>query len=86
MIQRSWGSRLEKGNAPFQFAPADGTKFFEPFGWREVEYRSAMEEGHRLKREMSGAWLWRFIGKLTSKKEQAQVRRMSGSVLLERLP
>ena len=86
MIQRSWGSRLEAGNAPFKFAPAEGTKFFEPFGWREVEFRSAMEEGHRLKREMRGAWLWRFIGKLTSKKEQAEVRRMSGSVLLERLP
>jgi methyltransferase (TIGR00027 family) len=86
MIQRSWGSTLEKGNAPFKFAPEVGTKFFEPLGWREVEYRSAMEEGHRLKREMRGAWLWRLIGKLASKKGQAEARRMSGSVLLERIP
>ena len=86
MIERSWGSRLEKANAPFKFAPAEGTKFFEPLGWREVEYRSAMEEGHRLKREMRGAWLWRFLGKLASKRGQAEARRMSGSVLLERLP
>jgi methyltransferase (TIGR00027 family) len=86
MIERSWGSRLEHGNAPFKFAPAEGTRFFEPLGWREVEYRSAMEEAHRLKREMRGAWLWRFLGKLASKKGQAEARRMSGSVLLERLP
>jgi hypothetical protein len=86
MVQRSWGSRLEKGNAPFKFAPERGTKFFEPLGWREVEYRSAMEEGHRLKREMRGAWLWRLLGKLASKRGQAEARRMSGTVLLERLP
>ena len=86
MIQRSWGSRLEQGNAPFKFAPAEGTRFFEPLGWREVEYRSALEEGHRLKREMRGAWLWRLLGKLASKKGRAEARRMSGSVLLERLP
>jgi methyltransferase (TIGR00027 family) len=86
MIQRSWGKSLSQGNAPFKFAPADGTKFFEQFGWREVDYRSAMEEARRLKREMRGAWLWRFIGKLASKKGQAEARRMSGTVVLERLP
>src|SRR5262245_3260389 len=85
MIQRSWGSRLERGSAPFKFAPAEGTKFFEPFGWREVEYRSAMKEGRRLNREMRGAVLWRLLSKLASKRGQAEAGRMSGSVLLERL-
>jgi len=86
MMQRSWGARLEIANAPFKFAPAEGTKFFEPLGWSEVEYRSALEEGHRLKREMRGAWLWRLLSKLASKRGQAETRRMSGSVLLERIP
>ncbi len=85
MIQRSWGKQLSAGNAPFRFAPETGTKFFEPCGWRELEWHSAMEEARRLDREMPGMWFWRFLGKLYSKKRQAEFRRMSGFPLLERI-
>jgi methyltransferase (TIGR00027 family) len=82
MMQRSWAKQMV--NAPFQFAPEDGTKFFEPFGWRERDFHSSMEEARRLNREMPGMWLWRLIGKLYSKKRQAEFKRMSGFPLLER--
>jgi methyltransferase (TIGR00027 family) len=85
MIQKSWGKQLSAGNAPFRFAPETGTKFFEPYGWRELEWHSSMEEARRLNREMPFMWFWRFIGKLSSKKKQEEFRRMSGFPLLERL-
>jgi hypothetical protein len=34
---------------------------------------------------MPGMWFWRLIGKLYSKKRQAEVPRMSGFPLLERI-
>ena len=84
IMQRSWGKTVNAGNARFQFAPAEGTSFFTKFGWRESQFRSAMEEAHRLKREMSMMWLGRFIGRFYPAKTREEFRRMSGIVLLER--
>jgi methyltransferase (TIGR00027 family) len=84
MIEKRWGSALAKGNAPFRFAPVEGTAFFEPLGWKERLFRSTGEEGHRLKREMPLGWLWRILGRLASKEKQEEFRRMSGTVLLGR--
>jgi methyltransferase (TIGR00027 family) len=85
MMQKFWGKNVKADNARFQFAPAESTKFFEPFGWSEIEFRSSMEEAHRLDREMRMMWLWRFLGKLRSKAVQEDFRRMSGIVLMERI-
>jgi methyltransferase (TIGR00027 family) len=85
MMQKMWGKNLDAGNAPFLFAPAESTKFFEPFGWTELEFHSAIDDARRLKREMSMMWLWRFLGRLRSKKVQAEFQRFSGIVLMERL-
>lgn len=79
-----WGGSVAHGNAPFQFAPAAGTRFFEPFGWHEVEFRSTTEEAHRLRREMRMMWFWRFLGRLASRERREQFRRFSGYALLER--
>src|SRR5690242_2752538 len=38
MMAKWLGKALEQGNAPFKFGPAEGTAFFSPLGWREVEY------------------------------------------------
>ncbi len=84
-MQRSWGRHANRGNASFQFAPAAGTDFFEPLGWREAEYRSQWEEAHRLGRDMPMAWLWRLIGRLQSEARREEGRRMSGIVRLERV-
>jgi methyltransferase (TIGR00027 family) len=84
MMKKMWGRNVNAGNAPFQFAPADGTKFFEPYGWTEAEYHSAMDSAQRLHREMSMMWLWRLLGRIRSKKVQDEFRRFNGFVLMER--
>ena len=80
--QRSWGKSMQR--APFKFAPAEDTKFFEPHGWREREYRSIGDEARRLKREMRGMWFWRLVMLLYPKRIKEQFKRFSGCVLLER--
>jgi methyltransferase (TIGR00027 family) len=84
MIEKSWGPILAAGNAPFRFAPAEGTRFFEPHGWREAEFRSTWYESIRLKRTMRLAWFWNLIGRFMSRKRREEARRFSGIVLLER--
>jgi methyltransferase (TIGR00027 family) len=83
-MNRSWGKSVAAGNAPFRFAPANGTAFFAPFGWREAVFRAGMEEAHRLRREMPGMWLWRLVMRLSSRARQEEFRRLVGYVMLER--
>ena len=83
-MTRSWGRAAARGNAPFRFAPAEGTEFFRRFGWRLVEFRSSMREARRLRREMRGAWVWRGLSHLMSAARRREMERMSGIVLLER--
>ena len=85
MMMKMWGKNVSAGNAPFQFGPAESTKFFEPFGWTEREYHQAMEDARRLKREMSMMWLWRFLSIFSSPKRKEEFKRFSGVVLMERL-
>src|SRR5262245_19472949 len=84
MLRNKWQPQLAAANAPMRFAPAEGTRFFEPCGWREAEFRPIFEESRRLKRGMRGAWLWSLLGRLMPKARQETFRRMSGVVLLER--
>jgi len=84
MLAKSWGRKLEEGNAPFRFAPAEGTQFFAPHGWGEAEYRSMWFESLRLKRTMPLAWLFSLVAKFYSKKKREEFRRFSGIVLLQR--
>jgi methyltransferase (TIGR00027 family) len=83
-MTKMWGGGVAKGNAPFLFAPPDGTAFFEQFGWREAIFRSTMVEAQRLHREMAGMWFWRLLGFLSSKKQREMFIRFSGTVLLKR--
>ena len=84
MMRKMWGKSVQAGNAPFQFGPAEGTKFFERFGWREREFRSNMDEARRLDREMQMMWLFRFMARFRSKQVREEFRRFAGTVLLER--
>lgn len=83
-MERYWGSALRAGRAPFQFAPAEGTAFFEPYGWWEAEFRPAAEEAQRLRREMRYAWIWRLLARFSPPARREEFRRMSGFVRLER--
>jgi methyltransferase (TIGR00027 family) len=91
IMQKYWGNNVDQGNAPFQFAPAESTKFFEPFGWREAEFRSSMDEAQRLGREMKMMPLYRAMSRLQMilwpfnlKARRETWRRFSGFPLLER--
>jgi O-methyltransferase involved in polyketide biosynthesis len=83
-MARSWKGPQGLANAPFRFAPAEGTAFFAPHGWREREFRSTMVEAKRLKRAPSNAWLWALFGAFMSKARREQMARFSGCVMLER--
>jgi methyltransferase (TIGR00027 family) len=83
-VERRWGKTLAQGNAPFRFAPAEGTAFFAPYGWRESQYRSMWDESIRLKRTMRWAWFWNIVGRFAPKARREELRRMSGVVLFER--
>jgi methyltransferase (TIGR00027 family) len=84
-LNKQWAPTLAAGRAVLQFAPENGTRFFEPFGWREAEYRSTFEEGHRLRRHMRGAWILRLIGKLSGAAGREKMRRIGGIALMERV-
>ena len=85
MMMKSWGKAVASGNAPFKFAPPNGTNFFRDFGWEERAYYSAMEEAERLDREMKGMWFWKLLGRLYPERMREGFRRMSGMVVLERI-
>src|SRR2546425_28259 len=76
MMERTWGRAVAAGNAPFQFAPAEGTRFFQPQGWQETEFRSMWEEALRLKRSMPLAWRWNLIGRRYPKSKPGEFQRM----------
>ncbi len=84
-MSKTWGKNVAAGGAPFLFAPAEGSDFFRPYGWREGLFRSTWEESQRLNRTMKGAWIWNLIGKLSSRKRREEFRRFAGYALLERV-
>jgi methyltransferase (TIGR00027 family) len=81
-VEKAWSQSLT--NAPFRFGPAEGTAFFEKYGWREERFYSTGEEARRIHRQMRGAWLWRVIGRFYPKKKREAFKRFSGYVVLGR--
>lgn len=84
MLERRVGRHVRAAQAPFQFAPASGTAFFEPHGWKEREFRSTFEEGVRLGRKPKMAWLFQLLSRLGPPSRREEMRRMGGIVLLAR--
>ncbi len=83
-LQKSYGRALADAGAPLRFAPAEGSRFYEAFGWKTAEFHSTFEEGRRLKREMKGAWLFRLLMRFAPAARRETLHRMGGIVLLER--
>ncbi|HUQ20933.1 MAG TPA: class I SAM-dependent methyltransferase [Gemmatimonadaceae bacterium] len=83
-MKKTWGKAADDGNAPFKFAPEEGTDFYRPLGWREVEFRGTLPEAKRLDREMKGMWFFKLLIRLRPKKTREEFQRLSGFVLLER--
>ncbi len=82
-MQKTWSSSLASGVA-LQFAPEEGTAFFNAAGWSEKRFVSMSEEARRLKREIPMAPLFRLIGRFLSPERREAFRRFTGTVLLER--
>jgi methyltransferase (TIGR00027 family) len=83
MLSRRWAPSQQAGNAPFVFGPAEGSAWFDPHGWRELEWRSSFGESLRIDRTLrGGAWLWRLLDRLQSPARRESGRRMSGILLL----
>jgi methyltransferase (TIGR00027 family) len=82
-LQRLWARHLAA--TPFRFAPAEGSAFFLPLGFREVEFRSQIEDVLRIDR---APWFIRLVGwseRFMDPQRREQVMRMSGVVRLERI-
>lgn len=85
-MQKWWGKQMKAANAWVQFAPAEGTKFFEPLGWREKEFHGLFENSLRIARPMPFAWMIKFQMKVFPKHTQKQMAKWrAGVVLLERV-
>ena len=84
MMTKMWGGKVSGGNAPFLFAPEEGTGFFLPLGWRERVFRSQGDEALRLNREMRGMWMWRWMSVFYSKKMREMWKRFAGYIVFER--
>jgi methyltransferase (TIGR00027 family) len=85
MMTRLWGKRMKAGKARFQFAPVEGTEFFERYGWHETEYYSNWDESARLKRGIWMYWIFAPFMAIMPPKGREVYRRAAGEVLLERI-
>lgn len=50
MMLKEFGKTLEKANAPFQFAPANGPEFFATSGWQLLDVHSNLKTAAKLNR------------------------------------
>ena len=72
--QKKYIKELTAANARQQFAPEAGADFFQLYSWKAVEFRSVLEEAHRLNREPPLNWIFRRLAPF----------QKEGIVLLER--
>ena len=84
IMRRSWGASANAANAPFQFAPREGTEFFEKFGWHATVNRYMLDDARRLHREMRFAVLQRLATRFLPPGIREDFQHMSSIALLER--
>jgi methyltransferase (TIGR00027 family) len=83
MLAKRWAPGGLQDNAPFVFGPAEGSAWFQPHGWRELEWRSSFGESLKLKRTLrGGAWFWGLLDKLQPRARREIGQRMSGILLM----
>jgi methyltransferase (TIGR00027 family) len=80
MLAKRMASQLREA-APFRFAPAEGPKFFEQFGWTVTDVRSLLKNASALKRL---PWLLRFFAMLPETEKSRRNRPWSGVCLLRK--
>jgi methyltransferase (TIGR00027 family) len=83
-LMRIWSRHLAR--SPLRFAPQAGTGFFAPFGFREVEFRSQIDDVMQIGR---APWFLRLFGfwkRFMAEEKREKILRMSGVARLERAP
>ncbi len=50
LMQRTTGKQLSEAGAAFKFGPAEGAKFFEPYGWESIEVQGMLKTAAQFKR------------------------------------
>lgn len=83
-VQAALSAELAGSGAKMQFAPDESTGFFKPYGWYEVRFRSALEDGQAFGREMPFSWIWSLGMFVSPPFMRERVRRMTGVALLAR--
>lgn len=84
-VQKWWGKHMKAANAVMQFGPPEGTKFFEPLGWREAEFQDLFHNSLRINRPMPMAWMLKLQMKLLPKRTEKNLAKWrTGVALLER--
>jgi methyltransferase (TIGR00027 family) len=84
-VNRWWGKKLARADTKYQFAPEEGTKFFEPHGWREAEFHELFEHALRLHRAPTGVWMFRLMARVMPRRAaRMRAQWRAGIVVLER--
>jgi hypothetical protein len=65
--------------APFKFAPEEGPRFFERYGWKPVEVQSLLKNAAQLKRL---SFFLRMVALLPENEKSRRNRPWSGVCLL----
>ena len=66
MMRKTTGKPLGQVGAPFQFGPAEGPDFFQPFGWEPLEVSSLLKTATKFKRP---PFFLRLLGHLPERKK-----------------
>src|SRR5256885_8821039 len=80
MLKTRMSSQLHQA-APFKFAPEEGPKFFDRYGWQVIEVHSLLKNAARLKRL---SWFLRVMSLLPETETSRRDRPWSGVCLLGR--
>lgn len=85
LMQKTWGKQLDAAAAPLRFAPEEGPRVYELFGWRTAEARPTLDEAKRLKRLPMRMRFFSALSALAPKRVREQQQRgLTGVVLLAR--
>ena len=81
LLNKTVGERLKAASAPLQFAPEEGPRFFQQFGWRPVEVRSLLKTAARARRV---SLVMRLLALLPDSKTRQGSRPWSAVCLADR--
>ncbi len=80
-MRRMMGRQLERAGAAYQFAPEEGTAFFTPHGWREMEFHALIEHAWRLNRKMPGGWMLDVWKRVAPRRTERMMQKWRAGVV-----